>query len=70
MGDMKQDTHTEREREREREANKGISLLTTVTNDNQPFTKCYKVTLYSDLLRATALYVIYTNGPNLGYQRR
>ena len=33
------------------------------------FTKGYKVTLYSDSLRATTLYPIYTNGPNLGYQR-
>ena len=28
--------------------------------------KGYKVTLYSDSLRATALYAIYRNGPNLG----
>ena len=38
--------------------------MTTTT-----FTKGYKVTLYSDSLRATALYAIYINGPNLGYQR-
>ena len=67
IGDMKQDMHTEREKERHKEY---ISLLATVTNE-QPttFTKGYKVTLYSDSLRATALYANYTNGPNLGYQR-
>ena len=47
-----------------------INKDATVTNE-QPttFTKGYKVTLYSDSLRATALYAIYTNGPNLGTQR-
>ena len=37
-------------------------------NNNQP-SKGYKVTLYSDSLRATALYAIYINGPNLGCPR-
>ena len=30
------------------------------------FTKGYKVTLYSEYFRATALYAIYINGLNLG----
>ena len=43
MGDMKQDTHTEREREREREAQRGITLLATVTiMNNQPLEKVTK----------------------------
>ena len=60
--------------QREREAQR-ISLLSKCNsyNNEQPttttFTKGYKVTLYSDSLRAIALYAIYTNGPNLGYQR-
>ena len=33
------------------------------------FTKGYKVTLYSGSLRATILYAIYINGPNLGCPR-
>ena len=33
------------------------------------FTKGYKVALYSDSLRATALYAIYINDPNLGCPR-
>ena len=33
------------------------------------FTKGYKVTLYCDSLRATALYAIYINGPSLGCPR-
>ena len=52
-----------REREREREA-QIISLLAKCNsyNNEQPtFTKGYKVTLYSDSLRATALYAIYIN---------
>ena len=67
MGDMKQNTQREREREAQR-----ISLLAkcNIYNNEQPtFTKGYKVTLYSDSLRATALYAIYINGPNLGYPR-
>ena len=61
----------ESHREREREA-QILSLLAKCNsyNNEQPtFTKGYKVTLYSDSLRATALYAIYINGPNLGYQR-
>ena len=57
------------QRGREREAQKSISLLPTITNEQPHFTKGYKVTLYSDSLRATALCAIYINGPNLGYQR-
>ena len=70
MGDVKQrNTHRERERERHKEYH-SINKNATVTNNEQPtFTKGYKVTLYSDSLRATALYAIYTNGPNLGTQR-
>ena len=68
MGDVKQrNTHRERERERHKEYN-SINKNATVTNNEQPtFKKGYKVTLYIDSL--TALYAIYTNGPNLGYQR-
>ena len=66
---MKQYTHRERER-----GTKNVYIhiqgnsykMTTTTTT---FTKGYKVTLYSDSLRETALYAIYTNGPNLGYQR-
>ena len=69
IGDMKHNTHKEREIERHKE----VSLIiknATVTNINQPtFTKGYKVTLYSDSLRATALCAIYINGLNLGYPR-
>ena len=56
---------------REREAQRGITLLTRMQQlQNEPtFTKGYKVTLYSDSLRATALYANYISGPNLGYQR-
>ena len=59
--------YTQRERER---GTKSITLLTkvcaTVYKWTTTFVKGYKVTLYSDSLRATALYPIYTNGPNLG----
>ena len=41
----------------------------TTTTTTTTFTKGYKVTLYSDSLRATALYAIYINGPNLGCPR-
>ena len=56
--------------QREREA----QILSLISNSyNEPptttFTKGYKVTLYSDSLRATALYANYRNGLNLGYQR-
>ena len=68
MGDVKQhNTHRERER-----GTKSITLLTKVCNSYKwttTFTKGYKVTLYSDSLRATALYANYINGPNLGTQR-
>ena len=40
-------------------------MTTTATT----FTKGYKVTLYSDSLRATSLYSIYINDPNLGCPR-
>ena len=47
-----------------------IMSRTTLTNYNnqQPttFSKGYKVTLYSDYLKETALYTIYKNSPNLG----
>ena len=69
MGDMKErNTHIERERGTKRylllTRMQQLQMTTTTT-----FTKGYKVTLYSDSLRATALYPIYTNGPNLGNQR-
>ena len=51
MGDMEQDTHTKREREREI-----LSLISNSYNEQPTFTKGYKVTLYSDSLRTTALY--------------
>ena len=69
MGDMKNVIRTKRERERE--AQRGVSLLSRMQQlqmNNQP-TRGYKVTLYSDSLRATALYANYISGPNLGYQR-
>ena len=70
MGDMEQDTH--REGERDGGTNRYISISNSYNNE-QPttttFTIGYKVTLYSDSLRETTLYAIYTNGPNLGYQR-
>ena len=59
-------THTHRHTERHKE----VSLISNNYNNEQPtFTKGYKVTLYSDSLRATALYAIYINGLNLGYPR-
>ena len=61
------DTHTEREREigtKKRYIPVATNYKMTTT-----FTKGYKVTIYSDSLRATALYAIYTNGPNLGYPK-
>ena len=42
IGDMKHNTHKEREREREREAQRGITLLATVTMNNQPLQKVTK----------------------------
>ena len=61
MRDARQNTH--REKEREREAQR-MSIFMKVGNSYkwQPtFTKGYKVTLYSDSLRATALYAIDIN---------
>ena len=57
--------------EREREAQIVISLFTKGNSYKRTttFAKGYKVTLYSDSLRATALYPIYINGLNLGTQR-
>ena len=55
--------------QREREAQRVYLLLTRMQplqEWTKTFTKGYKVTLYSDSLRETALYAIYTNGPNLG----
>ena len=54
--------------EREREAQR-IWLYSNSNNNNNNLYKGYKVTLYSDSLRATALYDIYINGPNLGCPR-
>ena len=64
MGDMKQNTHREREREAQR-----VYLYYQECNSYNVRTKGYKVTLYSDSLRATTLYAIYRNGPHLGYPR-
>ena len=56
--------------EREREIGTKDVMYYVKNNNNQlqqlTLTKGYKVTLYSDYLRATALYTIYRNGPNLG----
>ena len=62
---------TEKERERERGTKRynSINKNATVTNEQPTFTKGYKVTIFSDSLRATALYANYISGPNLGYQR-
>ena len=59
------------QRERERGTKKYLLLAecNSYNNEQPTFTKGYKVTLYSDSLRANALYANYTNGPNLGYQR-
>ena len=72
MRDVKQhNTHRERERERERERKREIGTkrryipIATVTNNNNNL-KGYKVTLYSDSFRTTALNAIYRNSPNLG----
>ena len=40
-----------------------------IHNNNNNLYKGYKVTLYTDSLRETALCAIYINGPNLGTQR-
>ena len=56
---------TERERER---GTKNITIFQKQQLQQRQitttFTKCYKVTLYSDSLRATALYAIYINSLN------
>ena len=66
IGEATQNTHRERERHKEylyyQECN-------SYNNEQPTFTKGYKVTLYSDSLRATALYANYTDGPNMGTQR-
>ena len=62
-----------KEGERERSTKNKLIIFkkATVTNDNnnKNLTKGYKITLYSESLRATALYAIYINGPNLGCPR-
>ena len=64
---------TQREKERERGTKRYNSIINMqqlqIEQPTTTFTKGYKVNLYSDSLRATALYAIYTNGPNLGTQR-
>ena len=67
-----QDTRPEREREigtSKRYISLSIAtvtIITSITTTTTTFTKGYEVTLYSDYLRATALYAIYRNSPNLG----
>ena len=69
------DTQRKRERERERERERGTENITIFKKMQQlqiittNLSKGYKVTLYSDSLRATSLYAIYINGPNLGCPR-
>ena len=60
--------YTQRGRERERRNNGVIFSISTITITTT-LTKGYKVTLYSDCLRATALYTIYRNSLNLGYPK-
>ena len=67
IGDAKQNAQRERER-----GTKIISIFIENNSYNleQPtFTKGYKVTLYSDELRATALYAIYINSLRLGLSK-
>ena len=57
--------------EREREIGTKDVMYYVKNNNNQlqqstTFSKGYKVTLYSDYLRETALYTTYRNSPNLG----
>ena len=61
--------YIEREREREREREKQIYINPMTTTVTTTFTKGYKVTLYSDEHRATALYTIYRNSVNLDCPR-
>ena len=65
--ETKRDTHTEREAQRIIYIQEGNSYNNN--NNNNNLSKGYKVTLYSDSLRAIALYAIYINGPNLGCPR-
>ena len=61
--------HTHRERKKEIGTMRhyiSFSIATVTTTTTTTLTKGYKVTLYSDYLRATALYAIYRNSPNLG----
>ena len=63
--------HTRRERERGTKSLRIFRISTnviiaTISTTTTTLTKGYKVTLYSDCLRATALYTIYRNSPNLG----
>ena len=58
--------------EREREAQKDVMFLLCQEQlypITTTLTQGYKVTLYSDYLRATTLYTIYRNSPNLGYPK-
>ena len=61
--------YTKREIEIEAQIISLLAKCNSYNNEQPTFTKGYKVTLYSDSLRATALYAIYINGPNLGYSR-
>ena len=62
--------NTQRWRERERERHKRRYVLCLKNNNNQiqqpTLTKGYKVTLDSDYFRATSLYTIYKNSPQMG----
>jgi hypothetical protein len=55
--------HRERERERDREAQKTF-LFHKAIIQHPTLQKGYKVTIYSDRLRATTLYANYINGQN------
>ena len=59
-----QDTHTHTEIGTKMALYFSIATVTITTTTT--LTKGYKVTLYSDYLRATALYAIYRNSSNLG----
>ena len=65
--EAKQYTHRERERGTKNIAIKNPTV--TMTTNQPTFTKGYKVTLYSDSLRATALYAIYINSLTLGLSK-
>ena len=53
--------YTERDREAQNCFLFKMTITNTITTITTTFTKCYKVTLYSDLLRVTVLYTIYRN---------